>query len=129
LIDAIDAEFEPQVLLDDLARRATRISAYHAKRDQIDRAAIVDVTLRIKRSANPHQEAWDEALEIAGTATAGLTLLGFHVTRLTPAEQVTIRKGGLRVLSKKLLDDRIQPSARHTIYGSKLPANKQKPSA
>jgi hypothetical protein len=110
LIDAIDAELEPSWpprLRDALANRANGIAAYHAKRAEIDRAAVDDVTLRINRPENPHQNAWDEALDIARTATAGRALLGFHATRLTPAEQAAIRTSGLRVLSKKRLYERI----------------------
>lgn len=107
LIDADNLETWPNELLGVLRANAEAIRAYHKERQVIDRAAEVDVMLRIKRLANIHGPAWRHALEVANNATAGKFLRGYHATRLTHDEVVAIKSGGLEPLSVALLEQRL----------------------
>src|SRR6266545_1187129 len=108
LIDADDENSWPAALLQGLEAHRETIAAFQRERARIDQAAQEDVTLRIYRHPNQHQNAWDAALALAARTVATCHLLGFHATRLVESDIEEIGQRGLQLLSVELLRRRVE---------------------
>lgn len=82
--------------------------AYQRERGRIDRLGWTDVSVRINPPINPHRAGYDALLARAETLLRGHRLVGYHCTRLTPAEVGQIRREGLRALSPDLVRGRLE---------------------
>lgn len=81
---------------------------YQRERGRIDRLGWADVRVRINPPSNPHRARYDALLALAEAQLRGHRLVGYHCTRLTPAEVGKIRREGLRALSPDLVRERLE---------------------
>lgn len=109
-MQTIDSDNEttwPVDLTEGLASREAELRAFDLERRRIDKAAQQDVMLRINPPLNPHQQAWNDILDLASRTTSASHILGFHATRLTNVEAADVTDNGMRTLSTTLLDRRV----------------------
>src|SRR6266487_132338 len=108
LIDADHENSWPEALQQGLEAGREAIAAFQRERARIDQLAQEDVTFRINRPPNQHQNAWDAVVALAERTVATRHLLGFHATRLVENEIEEIGQRGLQLLSVELLHRRVE---------------------
>lgn len=86
--------------------RALLVS-YQRERDRIDALVREDPTLRICPPANAHKAGYERLLAGLEPLLVCHRLIGYHCTRLTSSEVVSIRRDGLHVLSPDLVRRRL----------------------
>ncbi len=88
-----------------LEARIEDITCYLREECRIDKAAETNVLLRIDRPDNRFEEAWKSTLKELHGCLEGLSIIGFHCTRLTEAEDIELN--GLRPLTRRFAEERI----------------------
>lgn len=133
-LDRKDIELErPETWPDAVHRLVEKqrglLIAYQQERERIDRLGQTDVQIRISPPENPYRPEYDAAVASSEALLRGHRLVGYHCTRLTPAEIEGIRRDGLRALSPTLVRDRLealvgaglmQPAQRQFILDSSI---------
>lgn len=82
--------------------------AYQRERGRIDRLGWTDVRVRMDPPVNQHRAGYDTLLARTEALLRGHRLVGYHCTRLTPAEVDRVRREGLRALSPDLVRARLE---------------------
>lgn len=111
-LDVADIELERAETWPDAVRRLVEdnrnlLIAYQQERERIDRLGWGDIQVRIHPPANPYRAAYDELVASTEALLQGHRLVGYHCTRLTPAEVDRVRQNGLRALSPNLVSERL----------------------
>lgn len=112
-LDAEDFELElpqtwPAALRVFVEESREALVAYQRERGRIDRLGWTDVRVRMDPPINRHRAGYDTVLQRTETLLRGHRLVGYHCTRLTPAEVRRVRRDGLRALSPELMRERLE---------------------
>src|SRR5689334_23256743 len=99
LIDTDDEGTWPSDLLSRLVELQNGITEFQVERLRMQQAANDDERLRFRSTQNQHQPNWDAALDAVKSSVVGWRMVGYHATRLTNAEVVSVQTSGLRILS------------------------------
>lgn len=107
-----DVELErPESWPDDVRRLIDEnrdiLISYQNERQRIDRLGWDDIQVRIHPPTNQYRLEYERLVACIERLLCGNRLVGYHCTRLLPAEIDSIRKGGLRTLSTDLVTERL----------------------
>ncbi len=110
-VRADDETTWPSTLVGRLDPLLPALRLHEQVRRAIDRRAVKDVLLRVRRPPNPHAYARAQALATCETLIAGHRLIGYHCTRLHATEVPSVLRDGLRPLEAGDLGRRIHTLA------------------
>lgn len=81
---------------------------YFLGKSEIDRLEIEDPIYRVNIIENDYNDKYEYALDTINKILNKYYIIGFHCTNLIKCEKESIIKNGLRPLSKKLVDEKLE---------------------
>lgn len=112
IVRADDIGSWPRDLTELLEKNLEQLRGFHDQRRQIDREGVRHISARMEPRLNEFQQSMDDILREASDLVLPHKIVGFHCTRLTPAEVGNIQANGLSPLSQELVKSRVR-AAQH----------------
>ncbi len=112
IVRADDIGSWPRNLTELLESNFEQLRGFHDQRREIDREGVECISARMRPRQNSFQQSMDDTLCEATKLVLPHKIVGFHCTRLTPAEVGNIKANGLSPLSQELVKSRVR-AAQH----------------
>lgn len=97
----------PQQLLQILEKGVPVLRAFCEEDARVERLGRDDLILRINPPDNPHRQGKNDVLVAARRALAGLSIVGWHCTRLCDDEVKNLKRDGMYTLTPETLAARV----------------------
>ncbi len=107
-IDIEDTSTWPDGFLKIMSDNKGLFIAFHTEENRVDKLAREDVALRMNRPINPHAASYKNVLSAVADIFHGQNIIGYHCTRLAAHEIESIKSGGMKMLTKELVETRFQ---------------------
>lgn len=112
-IEIEDQESWPEEFLNAISKNKGVILSYHQEQRRIDDLCEKDVLLRTNAPINRYKQTYQDFVRSLETILNPNRIVAFHCTRLTPEEILQIKSAGLTILSRKLVQQRLNECLFH----------------
>lgn len=107
-IDIEDTSTWPDRFLKIISDNKDLFIAFHTEENRVDKLAREDVALRMNRPINPHASGYKDVLSALANILHEQNIVGYHCTRLAPHEIENIKSGGMKMLTRELVETRFK---------------------
>lgn len=106
-IEIEEQESWPPAFLREAVAHRKLVIDYHGERRRIDKLCELDVAMRVRPPENKHANEYNQLVARLEAILAAHSLVAYHCTRLTREEINAIKSDGMKVLSKELVQRRL----------------------
>lgn len=112
-IEIEDIKTWPKEFLEIATQSKPSIIAYHKFKKDVEFRSIEDVALRYNSPQNPYGAGYQDIVYRLEELLNPHNIIGYHCTKLVDFEIDNIKKGGMKILSKNLVQSRLNSAYEH----------------